>query len=309
MAEPLSLSAEDARLAFLEHLAAQRRSAHTCAAYGRDLAQLFAFLGEHLGGRPDLAALARLEAADLRAYLARRARAGQGALGPRSRARALAAIRAFFRFAEKRWGVKNDDIRLVRRPRIGRGLPRPVSVEGARALLAAAGQERDEPWVAARDAAVLALLYGCGLRIAEALSLTGRDAPLGETLRVTGKGGRTRLVPVLPVVAELVAAYRDLAPFAFAPDEPLFRGKRGGPLGARAVQAAMAKLRGALGLPDSATPHALRHAFATHLLAGGADLRVIQELLGHADLATTQIYTEVDAATLLKIYDAAHPRA
>ena len=195
-------------------------------------------------------------------------------------------------------------------PKLARTLPRPVSEDAARALLAlAADDDAIEPWVGARDAAVMALLYGAGLRIAEALSLTGADAPLGDALRVTGKGGKERVAPVLTPVADAVARYVSLCPHPLTPAAPLFRGVRGGPLGARAVQARMEELRARLGLPPTATPHALRHAFATHLLAHGADLRAIQELLGHADLSTTQIYADVDADTLLGIYDQAHPRA
>lgn len=304
-----NLSAEDARLAFLMHLRGERRaSPRTGEAYGRDLAAFFSFLTEHLGAAPRLCDLAELQARDFRAYLAKR-RSGPDGLSPRSAARALAAIRGFFRYAARRWGVTNDELALVVGPKLARSLPRPVSETAARALLSLAADDDDEPWVGARDAAVLALLYGAGLRISEALSLKGADFPMGDALRVVGKGDKERLVPILPPVAEAAARYVALVPYTLSPDGPLFRAKRGGALGPRAVQARMEGLRARLGLPATATPHALRHAFATHLLAHGADLRAIQELLGHADLSTTQIYADVDADTLLGVYDQAHPRA
>lgn len=303
------ISAEEARLAYLAHLRGERRaSVRTGEAYGRDLAAFFAFLTEHLGETPTLQDLAELHARDFRAYLARR-RSGPDGLSPRSTARALAAIRGFFRYAQRRWGMKNDELGLVQGPKLARALPRPVSETAAQSLIDMAAEDDVEPWVGARDAAVLALLYGAGLRISEALSLTGADAPLDDVIRVMGKGGKVRLVPVLPVVRDAVERYRALSPHPLTAGAPLFRGVRGGALGPRAVQARMESLRAQLGLPATATPHALRHAFATHLLAHGADLRAIQELLGHADLSTTQIYAEVDADTLLGIYDKAHPRA
>jgi integrase/recombinase XerC len=303
------ISAEDARLAYLAHLIGERRaSPRTGEAYGRDLAAFLDFLNDHLGAVPRLSDLAELQARDFRAYLAKR-RSGEDGLSPRSAARALAAIRSFFRYAARRWGVKNDELSLVAGPKLSRTLPRPVSESAAFALLDLAQEDDDQPWIGARDAAVLSLLYGCGLRISEALSLKGVDAPLGKALRVVGKGGKERLVPVLPAVSDAVERYRALCPHALAPSAPLFRAVRGGGLGPRAVQARMEGLRARLGLPATATPHALRHAFATHLLANGADLRSIQELLGHADLSTTQIYADVDADTLLGIYDQAHPRA
>lgn len=302
------ISAEEARLVYLAHLRGERRaSPKTGEAYGRDLAAFFAFLTEHLGAPPMLSDLGTLYARDFRAYLAKR-RAGPDGLSPRSVARALAAIRGFFRYAERRWGVKNDELALVQSPKLPRALPRPVSEDAAAAILLLAAED-EESWVGARDAAVMALLYGAGLRIAEALSLTGADARMDDTLRVVGKGGKERVVPILPVVRDAVARYVAACPHPISDNVPLFRGVRGGPLGPRAVQARMEGLRARLGLPATATPHALRHAFATHLLAHGADLRAIQELLGHADLSTTQIYADVDADTLLGIYDQAHPRA
>ncbi len=309
MTAPHSIAAEEARLAYLAHLRGERRaSPRTGEAYGRDLAAFLAFLIEHLGGTPTLADLGALHARDFRAYLARR-RAGPDGLSARSAARALAAIRGFFRYIARRYGVKNDELALVLGPKLSRALPRPVSETAARALLDLAAEDGDLPWIGARDAAVMALLYGAGLRISEALALTGAEAPLGETLRVVGKGGRARVAPILPAVARAVERYVALCPHPLTPRTALFRGVRGGPLGPRAVQARMEALRARLGLPATATPHALRHSFATHLLDHGADLRAIQELLGHADLSTTQIYAEVDADTLLGVYDRAHPRA
>jgi integrase/recombinase XerC len=225
-------------------------------------------------------------------------------------AQALAAIRGFHRFLERRLETASPQLTLVRGPRPRATLPRPVAEAQALALLDEPDEDVDlEPWEAARDRAVLTLLYGCGLRISEALALTAGDAPLAESLRVTGKGGKTRLVPVLPAVRQAVEDWRALNPFPSTPDQPLFRAKRGGPLSARQVQATVQRLRGRLGLPASTTPHALRHSFATHLLGAGADLRSIQTLLGHAGLSTTQKYTAVDAARLLEAYAAAHPRA
>ncbi|MGD2132043.1 MAG: tyrosine recombinase XerC [Maricaulaceae bacterium] len=303
-----NISAEEARFAFLAHLRGERRaSPRTCEAYGRDLEAFFSFLEDHLGGAVRLSDLAELYARDFRAYLAKR-RSGPDGLSPRSTARALSALRSFFRYAERRWGVKNDELALVQGPKLARTLPRPVSEHAARALLDLAADDI-APWIGARDAAVLALLYGAGLRISEALGLVGADAPLSDAVRVRGKGGKERLVPILPAVADAVERYRALCPHPLTDKAALFRGARGGPLGPRAVQARVEDLRARLGLPATATPHALRHAFATHLLAGGADLRTIQELLGHADLSTTQIYADVDADTLLAVYDQAHPRA
>ncbi len=303
--------------AYLTHLRARGRAVRTQEAYGRDLEAFLRFLTEHLGSAPDLPELATLRAQDVRAYLAFRRAATPGhtdALSDRSLARALAAIRGFFRYLEDAHGVQNAALRQVRGPKPARRIPRPVSVDVAQMLIDLAGQADDDApaWIAARDAAVLALLYGAGLRIAEALSLSGTDAPGGvlrDPLRITGKGGKMRLVPVLPATANAVARYVAACPFSLSPDRALFRGVKGGPLNARIIQRKMEDWRGRLGLPASATPHALRHAFATHLLANGADLRAIQDLLGHADLSTTQTYAEVDAARLLSAYDIAHPRA
>jgi integrase/recombinase XerC len=304
------LAAELAR--WLEHLASERRmSPKTVEAYGRDARQFLAFLSEHLGRRVGLAALRGLAPADVRAFMASRRADG---IGGRSLMRALAGTRSLARFLERNGKGKVGALAAVRAPKIAKTLPKPLPVGAARRVADAdlrAGEAR-EPWILARDAAVLALLYGAGLRIAEALSLRAGEFPApgkGDVITVTGKGNKRRMVPVLPQVAQLVADYRALCPYALAGERPLFVGAKGGPLSPRIVQLAMARLRGALGLPDSATPHALRHSFATHLLARGGDLRAIQELLGHASLSTTQIYTAVDTERLLEVYRSAHPRA
>jgi len=298
--------------AWLGYLAQERRaSPRTLESYRYGVAAYLAFLRRHQGEAVTLDSLRAVSAADLRAFLAaRREGRGDGGLAPRSLSQNLSAVRSFHQWLDRRMGVSNDAVVLVRGPKIKATVPRPVTEDQARGLLReAAGDVALEPWEAARDAAVLTLLYGCGLRISEALSLVRADAPLGETLRITGKGGKTRIAPVLPAVREAVDVYLRQAPFALSPDLPLFRAKRGGALSPRHMQATMAKLRGALGLPDRATPHALRHSFATHLLGAGADLRSIQELLGHASLSTTQKYTAVDAAGLMAAYAKAHPRA
>ena len=303
-------SASEALEAWIAYLAHERRASPlTLEAYRQDLAAFFAFLQGHVGGAPSFTTLAEVSAADVRAYMAAR-RSGERPLTPRSLSRRLSAIRSFYRFADRRLGIANTGVALVRGPRLKPTVPRPVSEDQARGLIAEAEGDLDrEPWEAARDAALLTLLYGCGLRISEALSLTRADAPLPEALRVTGKGAKMRLAPVLPAVRAAMDAYVAELPFGLAPADALFRAHRGGPLGARYAQALMARLRGRLGLADSATPHALRHSFATHILGNGGDLRAIQELLGHASLSTTQKYTAVDAAGLLATYAKAHPRA
>ncbi|MCC5996247.1 MAG: tyrosine recombinase XerC [Oceanicaulis sp.] len=310
MADRLSdpgLPAQAAIAAWVDHLSGERRLApRTLEAYARDVSGLFEFLSGHLGGPVTLDALARLEAADWRAWLAGRRREG---CGSRTLQRGLSAARSFFSYARRRWGLDNPALQLVEAPKAPRRMPRPVSESAARALIDAPGETGAPAWIAARDTAVLSLLYGCGLRISEALALTGADHPLPATLRVTGKGGRMRIVPVLPQVGDAVAAYAALCPYTIERKEALFRAVRGGPLGPRAVQAAMEMLRARLGLPASATPHALRHAFATHLLAHGGDLRAIQDLLGHASLSTTQIYADVDAGALMRVHASTHPRA
>lgn len=295
---------------WLAHLGAERRlAAHTLAAYRRDVMQFLSFLAAHLGAVPTLRSLGELAPADVRAFMA--ARRAEGISG-RSLARALAAIRSFARFLARRAVTTMPALAAVRAPKIGRTLPKPLSVAAARRVTETelrAGEGR-EPWILARDAAVLALLYGSGLRISEALGLKRGDfPPPGDVITVTGKGGKRRMVPVLRQVTQMIAEYLRLCPYDASADGPLFLGAKGGPLSARVVQLAMARLRGALGLPETATPHALRHSFATHLLARGGDLRAIQELLGHASLATTQMYTAVDAERLLEVYRNSHPRA
>ena len=304
------LAADEAVSAWLTFLARERRaSGRTVDAYRAGVTAFLAFLGRHRGETLTLDVLANVTAAEVRAYLAHR-RSGARPLSPRSVSQALSAIRGFFRFLDRRLETPNDAVARVRGPRVKPGVPRPVSERQARDLIETAGdREGAKVWMGLRDQAVLTLLWGCGLRISEAMSLTGADAPLPASLRITGKGGKTRLVPVLPAVREAVGAYLDAAPFDVAPGEPLFRAARGGPLRPRQIQDLTQRLRGALGLPDRATPHALRHAFATHLLGAGADLRSIQELLGHASLSTTQRYTAVDAAGLMAAYGRAHPRA
>ncbi|HVJ50936.1 MAG TPA: tyrosine recombinase XerC [Aliidongia sp.] len=297
---------------WIEQLTAERRaSAHTVAAYGRDLALFLDFLRDHLGGLPSIDALAKLEPRDFRAFLAKRAAED---LAKTSQARGLSVLRGFFRFLERRGHLKSTALALLRGPRLPRSVPKPLSVgDAAEALdtIDLVQQPEAEPWIAARDTAILTLLYGCGLRLSEALDLTAAQAPRAgmSTLLVTGKGNKQRVVPLLPAVIEAVEDYRAACPYVLGPAEPLFRGTRGGPLNPRLVQRLMEQLRIRLGLADTATPHALRHSFATHLLAGGGDLRAIQELLGHASLSTTQRYTEIDATKLMEIYDRAHPRA
>ena len=295
---------------WLDMLAKERRaSPKTVEAYGRDLAQFLRFCVE-TGLAHRCEDLAQLAPTDLRAFLAARREAG---IGNRSLGRQIAALRSFARFLEREIGLRCEALFAIQAPKAPRSLPRPVAPLPARALCDTELIEDGvrAPWLATRDAAVLALLYGCGLRISEALSLRGRDlATLAEgRLTILGKGGRMRVVPVLSQVLERMHEYVAQCPYVVKPDEPIFRGARGGPLSPRIIQATMARLRGALGLPASATPHALRHAFATHLLARGGDLRAIQELLGHASLSTTQVYTAVDTHRLLEAYRNAHPRA
>ena len=304
------ITAAGALQAWLTHLAQERRaSPRTVEAYGFAGNRYLNFMGRHRGETLTLAAFSTITAAEIRAWLAH-LRQGEKPLSPRSLSQALSAIRTFHRYLDRRLETPNAAIGLVRGPRVKLSAPRPVSEDQARGMLAEPGLDPDqEDWEAARDEAVLTLLYGCGLRISEALSLKRSDAPLSAGLRIVGKGSKTRIVPVLPAVRAAVDAYLTELPFALASDEPLFRAKRGGPLSPRHMQATVQALRGRLGLPASATPHALRHAFATHLLGAGADLRSIQELLGHASLSTTQRYTDVDAASLLREYAKAHPHA
>ncbi|MGA7488432.1 MAG: tyrosine recombinase XerC [Xanthobacteraceae bacterium] len=297
---------------WLVYLSAERRmSPKTVEAYARDVRQFLAFLSGHLAGRLTLSALSRLKPLDVRAFMAARRSDG---VSSRSLMRTLAGARSFARFLERGGKGKVGALAAVRTPKLAKTLPKPLSVASAKRVTEAAtraGEERAS-WILARDAAVLALLYGCGLRISEALGLKHRDFPAragGDVITVIGKGNKARMVPLLAQVATLVAEYLALCPYPPAVDGPLFVGAKGGPLSARVVQLAMAQLRGALGLPETATPHALRHSFATHLLARGGDLRAIQELLGHASLSTTQIYTAVDTERLMEVYRNAHPRA
>jgi integrase/recombinase XerC len=288
-------------------LAGERRaSAHTIAAYGRDLAFFFDFLTEHLGELPGLAAINGLRPADFRAYLARRAR---DQLEHSSRARALSVLRGFVRFLHRRGLASTTALAALRSPKLPHGVPKPLTIEDAANSAAAPGERVPNDWQGKRDTAILTLLYGCGLRLSEALGLTRAEAPLCDVLMITGKGGKQRLLPVLPAVRQAIADYLAACPHRVVNEGPLFVGARGGPLNPRLVQRQMALLRVRLGLPDTATPHALRHSFATHLLGAGGDLRTIQELLGHASLSTTQRYTSVETERLFAVYDAAHPRA
>ncbi len=313
---PVELECADETLAremtrWLTHLRAERRlSPKTLEAYARDLRQCLTFLSQHWGDKVTLKRFAALEATDIRAFMAMR-RADE--IGSRSLMRALAGLRSFGRFLEREGKGRVGALSAIRAPKIGKSLPKPIQMAAAKRLADAderAGEDRD-PWILARDAAVMALLYGSGLRISEALGLMHRDVPKpgeGDVIIVTGKGNKTRMVPVLQNVLALIADYTAMCPHPLPPSGPIFVGARGGPLSPRIIQLTMERLRGALGLPDSATPHALRHSFATHLLSRGGDLRAIQELLGHASLSTTQIYTGIDAERLLEVYRAAHPR-
>jgi len=316
-AQPIELACADAGIAlqmtrWLAHLRSERRlSPKTLEAYARDLRQFLVFLGGHWGAQVTLSRFAALEATDIRAFMAMR-RASD--IGSRSLMRALAGLRSFGRFLEREGQGKVGALSAIRAPKVGKSLPKPVPMVAAKRFADAderAGETRD-PWIWARDAAVMALLYGSGLRISEALGLKRRDVPLpgaGDVLVVTGKGNKTRMVPVLQNVLALIQDYVAMCPHPLPAEGPIFVGARGGPLKARIIQLTMERLRGALGLPDSATPHALRHSFATHLLGRGGDLRAIQELLGHASLSTTQIYTGIDSERLLEVYRTAHPRA
>jgi len=303
-------ASEDTRRSYRNwyaHLMGEKRmSDATLVHYHGDLARFFDFLARHLGGPAELKDLARLDQRDFRAFLA--SRRGEG-LANRSMARHLSSIRSFFRFMEREGVIANPALRAVRSPKIPHGIPKPLTPQAAKNVIADASDIAQEPWIGARDAAIITLLYGCGLRISEALSLKRGNAPLGDTLRITGKGRKERLVPVLEAARKAVDAYLALCPHALAAEGPLFVGARGKLLDQRILRGAMIRARERLGLPDSATPHALRHSFATHLLSGGGDLRSIQELLGHASLSTTQVYTEADSDRLLTIYDKAHPRA
>jgi integrase/recombinase XerC len=311
--EPVPLArfsvAEDLRAAIAlwsAWLSGERRaSAHTVAAYGRDLSDFVDFLTGHLGEPPSLTGISRLSPADFRAWLAARA----ARLERSSIARGLSVVRGFIRFLDRRCLASCPALAVLRGPKLPRSLPKPLSVADAAEIVDAPTTFVASAWQAKRDIAILTLLYGCGLRISEALGLKRSEAPRRELMTIAGKGRKERVVPVLPAVREAVADYLAACPYPLAADGPLFVGARGGPLNPRLVQRRMEKLRTALGFPDTATPHALRHSFATHLLGAGGDLRAIQELLGHASLSTTQRYTSVETERLLAIYDSAHPRA
>ena len=297
----------DALARWLDHLRALDGAAvNTLTAYQHDITGFLVFLAAHQGGSGGIGAVAGLSQSDLRSWMAYERARG---LSARSLARALSAVKTFVAWIADREGVDATTVLSARGPQYRRKLPRPLSVDGARDMIARVGAQGGEDWIAARDIAVLTLLYACGLRISEALGLTGAASPLPAVLRIRGKGDKERLVPTLPAAREAVARYAALCPFDLTRTDALFRGARGGPLNPRLIALVMEKARAQLGLPSSATPHAMRHSFATHLLSAGGDLRAIQELLGHASLSTTQAYTAVDAARLMEVYDAAHPRA
>ncbi len=303
----ISPAARNALEAFLDHQRALKGAAdNTIEAYAGDVGDFVAFMTNYHGESQGLGALARLNVRDMRAWMAHTRETG---VGSRSIARKLSAVKSFYRWLAEREGFEPTAVLSTRAPKFTRKLPRPLAETAARDVLSAAESNATEPWIGARDIAVLTLLWGLGLRISEALNLKGSDAPLGTHLRILGKGGKERDVPVIPAARDAVARYLQICPFPQEADAPLFRGVRGGQLPQGAIQKAMATARAQLGLPASATPHALRHSFATHLLNAGGDLRAIQELLGHASLSTTQAYTAVDQARLMDVYSRAHPKA
>jgi len=291
---------------WLRYLTSEKQmSTHTIAAYSADVGSFFHFLQSYRGETITTPVLADLEIRDFRAFLA--ARRGDD-LSARSMARALSSLRNFYRYMARSESIRNDAIKAIQAPKLPHRVPRPLTEEGAKTVMEAIGDSATESWIEARNVAVISLLYGCGLRISEALSLNGKDIPKGDTMHIIGKGKKERIVPVLPVVKDAISTYVSQCPYAITADMPLFLGVRGKRLSPRAIQLAMQQTRIALGLPDTATPHALRHSFATHLLSRGGDLRTIQELLGHADLKATQVYTEVDSARLKDVYDSAFRR-
>lgn len=303
----ISPAARDALQTWLDQQRALKdASAHTIEAYARDVAGFLAFMSAHKGDSQGLVPLSRIEVSDMRAWMAF---TRNGDVGPRSLARKLSAVKSFYRWLSDREGFEPTAVLAARSPRFQRKLPRPLSPESAREVIDSLDQHPAAPWITARDQAVIILLYGCGLRISEALSLDGAALPLSDMLRITGKGGKERLVPVLPVARAGVARYARLCPYEIGQTTPLFYGARGGRLNPRSIQKIMQTLRLQLGLPASATPHAMRHSFATHLMNAGGDLRAIQELLGHASLSTTEAYTAVDTARLMEVYAKAHPKA
>ncbi len=303
----ISPACRDALQHWLDSLGAlSGRSENTLNAYRGDVAEFLTFMTLHQGAQQGLGALERITVPDMRAWMAQQRSSGVGA---RSLARKLSAVKSFYRWLAEREGFEPTAVLSTRAPKFTKKLPRPLAEDAAKAMIETVELQSSNDWVAARDVAVVTLLYGCGLRISEALSLTGADAPLAQTIRIVGKGDKERIVPVLPAARDAVDAYLRLCPHPQEPNAPLFRGVRGGALNARAIQAAMANARMQLGLPSTATPHAMRHSFATHLLSAGGDLRSIQELLGHASLSTTQTYTAVDTARLMEVYNRAHPKA
>ena len=303
----ISPAARDALQEWLDHQKSLKGSAeNTVTAYAGDVTEFLAFITGHKGESQGLGALSKITISDMRAWMANSRGAG---VGPRSLARKLSAVKVFYRWLAAREGFEPTAVLLTRSPKFTKKLPRPLAIDAARDMIETVEMQSLEPWVAARDAAVVTLLWGCGLRISEALALKGIDAPLPQVMRIIGKGGKERIVPVVDAARAAVDAYVKACPHMLTDDGPLFRGVRGGVLSPRAIQKAMASARMQLGLPATATPHALRHSFATHLLNAGGDLRTIQELLGHASLSTTQAYTAIDTARLLDVYDNAHPKA
>ena len=291
---------------WLDHCRALGGAAeNTVKAYQSDVLGFLAFMTQHHGEAQGLGPLSKITVSDMRAWMASERTRGVGA---RSLARQLSAVKTFYRWLSDREGFEPTAVLSTRSPKFTKKLPRPLAEDAATAMIDTVEMQATDPWVAARDSAVVTLLYGCGLRISEALSLTGADVPLPQVMRITGKGGKERIVPVIDAAREAVASYLRLCPHPMEPNAPLFRGARGGPLNPRAIQKVMERSRMQLGLPATATPHAMRHSFATHLLTAGGDLRAIQELLGHASLSTTQAYTAVDTAHLMDVYNKAHPR-
>lgn len=303
----ISPAARDALENWLASARALKGAAeNTITAYRADVLEFIVFLTAHHAEPQGLKPLVRVTTPDMRAFMAHLR--GQGA-APRSMARKLSAVKSFYRWLAEREGFEPTAVIMARAPKFQKKLPRPLDESAARAMIETVEMQSADSWIGARDAAVVTLLYGCGLRISEALGLRGRDWPMGESLRITGKGGKERIVPVLPVARDAVGIYLQLCPFEPEPEAPIFRGARGGALNPRLIQKVTEKARLQLGLPATATPHAMRHSFATHLLAAGGDLRAIQELLGHASLSTTQAYTAVDEVHLMKVYEATHPKA
>lgn len=303
----ISPAARDALQTWLEHQKSLKGAAgNTITAYQGDVTEFLAFITGHKAAPQGLTALSDITVSDMRAWMANTRSAD---VGPRSLARKLSAVKAFYRWLAAREGFEPTAVLLTRSPKFTQKLPRPLAVDAAQDLIECVELQSQTPWIAARDVAVVTLLWGCGLRISEALGLTAGDAPLPQVMRIIGKGGKERIVPVVDAARDAVSAYIELCPFALKDDQPMFRGVRGGALSPRAIQKVMASARMQLGLPATATPHAMRHSFATHLLNAGGDLRSIQELLGHASLSTTQAYTAVDTARLMEVYDRAHPKA